>query len=163
MLVGSVILFRMSAPSTIIYSKNTRYGINDGHMFQTSTTSQGIREIISLSASYYNASDPTGSNDTTQKFVKPRFLEMIVLLLSLLNESDLEQIKGFLEATYGLKAERAHLELLFLKVISLMSINSQVFLKAMVPAFESFPVNHAKDAEQAHYWNECIQRILQQD
>jgi len=158
----SPILFRMSTRSKIIYSRNTRYGINDGRMFQTLTTSQGIREIISLSASYYNALDPTGSDDTTQKFIKPRFLQMIVLLLSLLNDSDLAQIKDFLEATYGLKAERAHLELLFLKVIPLMSINSQVFLKAMVPAFEDFPMNHAKDADQAHYWNVFIQRILQQ-
>ena len=160
--VRSPILFRMSTRARIIYSKNTQYGINHGYMFQTLTTSQGIREIISLSAAYYNSLDPTGGSDTTQKFIKPRFLQMIVLLLSLLNDDDLLKIKDFLETTYNLKADRPHLELLFLKVIPLMSINSKVFMKAMVPTFEQFPLNNGRDKDLGHYWNVFMQRILQQ-
>jgi hypothetical protein len=117
-------------------SKNTRYGINTPEGFHTLTTSKGIQETISLSAAYFNSLDPTSSEDKTQAYIRPRFLQMVVLLLSLLNDDDLNDMSVFLETTYCLKAERKHLELLFLKVIPLMSINSMVFLKAMIPAFE---------------------------
>lgn len=63
--VQSPILFRMSTRRRIISSKDTRYGVDHGDMFRTFTTSKGIKEILSLSASYYNSLDPTGSTDTT--------------------------------------------------------------------------------------------------
>ena len=53
--VRSPILFRMSTRRHIVSSKNTRYGVDDGIMFKTLTTSSGIKNIISLSASYYNS------------------------------------------------------------------------------------------------------------
>jgi hypothetical protein len=163
--VRSPVLFRMSTRAKIINSSNTRYGINHGSMFRTLTTSQGIKEIISLSASYFNSLDPEGGKDTTQKLIRPRFLQMIVLLLSLLNDEDLSDIGDFLESTYKLKAERKHLELLFLKVIPLMSINSKVFLKAMIPAIEGFPLNDDYDSSNeayAHCWDVFMRRILEQ-
>jgi len=161
--VRSPILFRMSTRSRIIHSKNTRYGINNGSYFQTITTSKGIMETISLSASYYNSLDPENSSDNTQKFIKPRFLQMIVLLLSLLNDDDLREIADFLESTYRLKANRQHLELLFMKVMPIISINSKVFLKAMVPAYEGFPLTEPMHENlHGHYWNTFIQRILNQ-
>ena len=58
--VRSPVLFRMSTRDKIINSRNTRYGVNHGSMFRTLTTSQGIKEIISLSASYFNSLDPAG-------------------------------------------------------------------------------------------------------
>lgn len=64
---------------------------------------------------------------------------MIVLLLSLLNNEDLNEIGDILEATYKLKAKRKHLELLLLEVIPLVSFSSMVFLRAMIPAIEGFP------------------------
>ena len=161
--VRSPVLFRMSTRAKIINSCNTRYGINHGSMFRTLTTSQGIKEIISLSASYFNSLDPVGGKDTTQKLIRPRFLQMIVLLLSLLNDADLTEIADFLESTYKLKAERKHLELLFLKVIPLMSINSKVFLKAMIPAIEGFPLNDQYDDNHDHHgycWDVFVRRIL---
>ena len=128
----SPILFRMSTRTRIIGSKNTRYGVDRGPMFRTLTTSRGIREIISLSASYYNSLDSTGEKDDLQSNIRPRFLQMIILLLSLLNNDDLADIKDFLESTYGLKADRRSLELCVLKVIPLLSINPKVFLKSLV-------------------------------
>lgn len=139
--VRSPVLFRMPTREKIINSTYTGYGINHGSVFRTLTTSQGIKEIISLSASYFNSLDPEGGKDNTQKNIRLRFLQMDVLLLSLLNNEDLNEIGDFLEATYKLKADRKHLELLFLKAILLMSINSRVFLKAMIPAIEGFPLN----------------------
>jgi len=161
--VRSPILFRMSTRSRIINSKNTRYGVDNGRYFQTLTTSKGIKETISLSASYYNSLDPSGTNDATQKFIRPRFLQMVTLLLSLLNDDDLLDISEFLETTYRLKAERKHLELLFLKVIPLVSINSKVFLKAMIPAYEGFPMTEPMmEHFYGNYWNTFIQRIINQ-
>ena len=94
--IRSPILFRISTRVSIINSENTRYGIDDGSQFRTLITSQGIREIISLSAAYYSSLDPTGTDDHVQVFIRPRFLQMIVLLLSLLNNEDLAEIKVFL-------------------------------------------------------------------
>ncbi|KAL9620649.1 MAG: hypothetical protein Q9160_004785 [Pyrenula sp. 1 TL-2023] len=157
----------MSTRSKIINSRDTRYGIDDGSLFRTLTTSKGIRKIITLSASYYNSLDPAGSEDTTQKMMRPRFLQMVVLLLSLLNNGDLEGISDFLEATYGLRAARRDLELLFLKVIPLISINSRVFLESMVPAFEGHPLLDELDTKshacQSHFWNTFVCQILQAD
>ncbi|KAI4253486.1 MAG: hypothetical protein LQ352_003654 [Teloschistes flavicans] len=137
--IRSPILFRMSTRTRIISSKDTRYGVDHGPMFRTLTTSRGIREIISLSASYFNSLDSTNSNATVQSRIRPRFLQMIVLLLSLLNDDDLSEIKDFLEATYGLKSDRRSLELCILKVVPLLSIDSEVFLKSLVlqPPFYS--------------------------
>jgi hypothetical protein len=122
--------------------------------------SKGIREIIQLSASYYDSLDPAGSKDDTQKFIRPKFLQMLVLLLSFLNDEDLDEIKDFLESTYEIKADRPHLELLFMKVIPLMSINSKIFIKSLIPAFEGYPLNDdCGDPEEC--WDYFIQRLLQ--
>ena len=163
--IRSPILFRIATRSRIINSTDTRYGINhDSIMFQTLTTSAGIREIISLSASYYNSLDPTGRDNSVQKFIRPKFLQMIVLLLSFLNEVDLKKIADFLQSTYKLKADRIHLELLFIKVIPLLSINSKVFLKAMVPTVEGFPLrkDHEREEKHSDIWDIFVQRILRQ-
>jgi hypothetical protein len=158
--VRSPVLFRMSTRAHIINSKNTRYGISHRSMFRTLTTSQGIKEIVSLSAAYYNSLDPVGSSDKTQELIRPRFLQMIVMLLSLLNDDDLADIADFLDSTYRLKADRKHLELLFLKVIPLMSINSKVFLRSLVPAFEGFPLPPKHTDTKC--WDIFVERIMKE-
>ncbi|KAL9045856.1 MAG: hypothetical protein Q9214_001179 [Letrouitia sp. 1 TL-2023] len=153
----------MSTRVSIINSENTRYGISSGPMFKTMTTSKGIKEIISLSAAYYNSLDPNGSGDATQQVIRPRFLQMIVLLISLLNNEDLAELKDFLEATYKIQADRRHIELLILKVIPLLSINPRVFLNALVPAIDGFPLpggDANADENHSHIWNVFIKRIL---
>ena len=157
--VRSPILFQMSTRSRIINSKNTRYGVDNGCYFQTLTTSKDIKETISLSASYYNLLDALGTNDATQKFIRPRFLQMVTLLLSLLNDDDLLDISEFLETTYRFRAERKHLELLFLKVIPFVSINWEVFFKAMIPAYREFPMT---EYFYSCYWKTFIQQIVNQ-
>lgn len=93
--IKSPILFRTSTRARIIRSKNTRYGVNHETIFQTMTTSKGILELIQVSASYFNSLDPSGTNDATQNQIRPRFMQMLVLLLSLLNDDDLGEIAGF--------------------------------------------------------------------
>ncbi|KAF1808585.1 hypothetical protein P152DRAFT_462310 [Eremomyces bilateralis CBS 781.70] len=156
----SPILFRASTRQQIIASRNTRYGVNHDQVFQTLTTSEGIREILSLSASYYNSLDPEDTNTRVQKFIRPRFLQMIVLLISLLNETDTQKIARFLEQTYKLKADRPSLELLVLKVMPLISINSQVFLTAIVPAVEGFPLTDTRPEYQSWYWDFFVKQML---
>lgn len=152
----SPILFRMSTRDRIITSRNTRYGINHGREFTTLTTSKGIREIVSLSAAYYSTLD---ADPKAQKFIRPRYLQMLVLLLSFLNDDDLLEIRPFLESTFKLQAERQHLELLFLKVIPLASINDKLFLTSMVPAFEGWSPREPVKPESG-YWDTFITRIL---
>jgi hypothetical protein len=153
----SPILFRMSTRVKIIHSKNTRYGVNHGRRFTTLMTSRGIQEIISKSAAYYSA---LYSDEQAQKFIRPRFLQMLVLLLSLLNDDDLHEIKHFLEETFEFKADRPNLELLLLKVIPFYSINSKVFLTGLVPAYEGYTPREPDNGDYAHYWDTFITRLL---
>lgn len=104
----SPILFRMTTRAKIIVSNNTRYGIDSEHSFKTWTTSAGIKEIIMMSASYYSALDPSapGMDDFTQKIIRPKFLQMLTLLLSLLNEHDLRSMAEFLDKTFGIVPRR---------------------------------------------------------
>lgn len=118
---SSPILFRMSTRNCIIDSTNTHYGFDNKQGFQTFTTSKGIQEIIHMSASYFSSLDPNapGMDDVTQKMIRPRFLQMLALLLSLLNDRDLKEMSSFLQSTYDISPVRSDLELLLLKVIPL--------------------------------------------
>ena len=72
-------------------------------------------------------------------------------------------LEEFLEETYGIKANRQHLELLILKVLPLSSINSKIFLKALVSAFDVpqvTPSPHRSD--QPIVWSMFIGSLLQQ-
>jgi hypothetical protein len=158
--IRSPILFRMSIRRHIISSVDTRYGVDHGTMFQTLTTSSGIKNIISRSAAYFNSLSSSGNTDKSQEAIRPRFLQMLVLLLALLNDDDLGEIAEFLETTYRINAERQHIEMLILKVLPLMSINSKIFLHAMVIAFDG-PAVCPHPTDKPFVWNTFIQRILQ--
>lgn len=161
--IRSPILFRMSTRHHIASSKNTRYGVDHGLMFRTLTTSRGIKNIISLSASYFNALSTPGNKDKSQDLIRPKFLQMLVLLLSLLNDEDLSDLKEFLQTTYRIKADRQSLELLVLKVLPLMSINSKVFINALVTTVEGLIGEIELDTQQQDQnWATFIQRLLHQ-
>lgn len=130
-----------------------------------------------MSASYYNSLDPSapGMDSNTQKFIRPRFLQMLTLLLSLLNNYDLKAMAEFLERTYGIippRSEntlppytdpiiqrRADLEVLFLKVIPLTSINSKVFLQNLVPAVDQWSVPEKALANEPLVWADFLKRL----
>lgn len=175
-------------------------------MFQTLTTSSGIKNIISLSAAYFNSL--ASYNKTEQQLIRPRFLQMLVLLLSLLNDGklifqalitywsmllpkdfyfllhlctvsrtsfrrtsltclptdDLHELAEFLEVTYRIRAERQHLELLILKVLPLISINSKIFLNGLITAFEGPLVNPSPHlVDQPEIWRLFLLRLLRHD
>ena len=163
--VRSPILFRMSTRRHIVCSKNTRYGVDDGIMFKTLTTSSGIKNIIRLSAAYYNSLPQLPETQQRLKIpseIRPRFLQMLVLLLALLNDDDLTELAELLEVTYGISASREHIELLILKVLPLSSINSKIFLNSLVQACEGpliKPSPHLED--QSMVWNTFVGRLLQ--
>jgi hypothetical protein len=177
----SPILFRMSTRQHIISSRNTRYGVDTGNMFQTFATSSAIKTVISMSSSYFNSLKQYREAD--QAKIRPRFLQMLVLLLSLINDGkflskylcegvnsvltgfnldDLRALAEFLQKTYRITAERQHLELLILKVLPLSSINSSIFLTALVTAIERPLAHHgaANPSEQRVLWDQFIQVLL---
>jgi hypothetical protein len=58
---------------------------------QTLITSSGIKHILSLSAAYFNSLPQSAASGSKQEQriqseVRPRFLQMVVLLLALLND-----------------------------------------------------------------------------
>jgi hypothetical protein len=123
----------MATRSIIARSKNTRYGVSYGTVFATMTTSPGIRVFIERSVAYY-----TSLNDskTDQETVRPKFLQMLVMLLSLLNDEDLQQISSILENTFKMPGNRKGLELLILKVLPLSSFNSKVFMEDLLAVID---------------------------
>jgi hypothetical protein len=64
--------------------------------------------------------------------------------------------------TYGIKADRTHLELLILKVLPLSSINSMIFLHSLVTAVSgplARPSRHLRD--QQNVWKQFIMILLE--
>jgi len=160
--IRSPILFRMSTRRQIARSKNTRYGIDHGTMFETITTSVGIKNIISKSAACYNSlAVPGQRNNKEQALVKPKFLQMLTLLLSLLNDDDLGDIASFLEKTYRIKADRSSIEILVLKVLPLQSINKSIFAREMFLAVNTQQTQHLSDDEE-DTWNSFLTRLISQ-
>lgn len=159
--VRSPILFRMSTRLRIIESADIRYGIDDEYGFRNIFTSKGIRQLISVSAAYFNALAPDGdqAQESAQDAVRARFLQMLVLLLSMLAEADLTKMANFLQTTYGIKADRPDLELLILKVLPLSSINSQVFLSALIPAVTGRDVHPEMIKDQYYCWQELVKHL----
>jgi hypothetical protein len=82
-------LFRMSTRAMIAQSTNTRYGVDYGSLFITLTTSEGIRKLVEQSSSYYLS---LNESKVDQEFIKPKFMQMLILLLALLNNDDLKKV-----------------------------------------------------------------------
>lgn len=151
----------MSTRKKIIDSNYTRYGVDSESFFRTFMTSKGIQEIIMRSASYYAALDPSapGMDKDTQAIIRPKYLQMLVLLLSLLNEEDLSNTAEFLRRTYDIVPTRRDMELLFLKVMPLTSINSKVFLQGLVPAVYGWTVPDLDTYKEAGVWKNFIMHL----
>lgn len=159
--VRSPILFRMSTRLKIINSNNTRYGVDNEHSFQTFTTSKGIQELIMASSSYFSALDPSapGMDGDSQRKIRPKFLQMLTLLLSLLNGYDLQAMSEFLYSTFGIVPNRPDLELLFLRIMPLTSINSKVFLEGLIPAVDGWELSEAAIADEPRVWRSLMRRL----
>ncbi|KAF7198174.1 hypothetical protein HII31_00530 [Pseudocercospora fuligena] len=162
-LARSPILFRAGTRNRVIDAVNIRYGIDDEQGFRTIYTSRGIQQLISVSASYFNALDPAtrSADDMTQTMVRPRFLQTLCLLLSMLSNVDIRQMSDFLYATYGIKADRPNIEVLFLKVIPLASINSKVFLSSVVPAVLGYKVENSAIEDEAQCWETLLKKLAE--
>ncbi|KAH0537543.1 hypothetical protein FGG08_005678 [Glutinoglossum americanum] len=156
----SPILFRTSFRSVISRSKNTRYGVNTPQMFRTITTSKGITQLVSWSAAYYKSLDDPTNISEEQRAIKTKFLQMLVVLLSLLNDEDLESIRNYIESTFRLKGDRKSIEMLCLKVIPLMSINPKLFIMEMLRGFEGYKVYEPDEQDLATYWDEFLKRRI---
>ncbi|KAI9892058.1 MAG: hypothetical protein M1814_001763 [Vezdaea aestivalis] len=163
LVLRSPVLFRMGTRRHIVRSKATRYGFDDGFQFRTFSTSQGIREIISTSASYYNSLSVYEHKNDVKASMRSKFLQMIVLLIAFLNDDDLKEISNFLESTYHFQTDRESIEMLILKVLPLGSINSKVFINSLrqatlsgwgpIPPDRDDWEGHKETWEQAlHYW-----------
>ena len=79
---------------------------------------------------------------------------MLVLLLLFLKNNDLLDISRFVETTYRIKAERANIGTLILKVIPLMSTNPTIFLEALVPLKHT-----ASKPHQPEYWDTFMESL----
>jgi hypothetical protein len=150
-------LFRMGTRSAIAQSKRTMYGVDYASMFVTLTTSEGIRNIVEISSCYYLS---LFENKIAQDWIRPGFLQMLVLLLSMLNNADLDRIRVMLESTFQIPGDRANLELLIMKVLPLASINSSVFLQDLSGAYQPL-VNRAGRSDDIS--NQSLWRDFQLD
>jgi hypothetical protein len=123
----------MSSRALIANSKNTRYGVDYGTQFVTLTTSEGIRQLVDKSSEFFLSLEDA---KTEQDEIRPKFLQMQVLLLAFLNNEDLKLVKKVLETTFHIPGDRSNLELLIMKVLPLSSINPEVFLEGLYAAYK---------------------------
>lgn len=159
--IRSPILFRASTRQQIARSRNTRYGVDHGSQFETITTSVGIKNIISKSAACYDSLGESDGPDTSeQALLRPKFLQMLVLLLSLLNDADLQSLRLFLEKTYKIKADRTNIEILVLKVLPLQSINSSIFVRDIINAVQNSNQGDALPDNVEESWNGFIKHLV---
>ena len=154
-------LLRMSTRYYVANSNNTRYGFDGEYIFRTFTTSKGIQAIIMTYASYYGAVNPSafGVQQGTQTIIRHQFMQMLVVLLSLLNDDDLRTRSEYLEQTFGLIPKRGDMELLFLKVMPLTSMNSRVFLQALIPTVDVWKVPERGLRNEPWVWMQFVKRL----
>ncbi|KAK5945433.1 hypothetical protein PMZ80_002638 [Knufia obscura] len=157
--IRSPVLFRMSTRQRIIQSRNTRYGVDHGTMFETIATSAAIKNIVLKSDACYHALSDPGAHNDSQAVIRPRVLQMLTLFISLLNDMDLRSIATFLEKTYKIKSDRSSIEMLVMKVLPLASINSSIFVREMFGTVEQTQYSRLPDSE-ASVWTSFIERIL---
>lgn len=150
-------LFRMSTRAMIAQSTNTRYGVDYGSQFVTITTSEGIRKLIDQSSSYYLS---LNDSKIDQSYIKPKFMQMLILLLALLNNDDLKKTTKVLESTFQIPGDRESIELLIMKVLPLGAINPEVFLEAL---FEAYKPMEKKEGGYELRLQRSIWEELQQD
>lgn len=67
--------------------------------------------------------------------MRPCCLQATVLLLAMVTDRELEELKDFMQCTYSLKIDRFNLEMLILKALPLISSNSEVFMKGLESTF----------------------------
>ena len=157
LLVRSPILSRVSQRIFIQKSQNTRYGVNTGKCFEGLITSRGIAEVIKLGVSYYS---DLQKNKDSQMRIRPKLMQLVVLLLALVNDTDLASIRESLEQSYGIQADRQSVELTILKVLTSYSVAPQLFLSGVLSAFSSVRVEADKTNEgQSAQWDEFLSEI----
>jgi len=150
----------MSTRAMIAQSTNTRYGVDYGSLFVTLTTSEGIRKLVEQSSSYYLS---LNESKTDQVSVKPKFMQMLVMLLALLNNDDLKKTTKVLESTFQIPGDRESIELIIMKVLPLGAINPEIFLRGL---FEAYKPLEKKEGGyelrlQRKIWEELQQDLAQ--
>lgn len=104
--------------------------------------------MLELGAAFF---DSLQSVDHVKKMIKGRFLQLLIVLLSLLNEEDRASIQLYVEATYGIQCDRPNLEVAFLKVLPLESTNHNIFLRAVLRAYTNRD-EHIRDYDESWTW-----------
>jgi hypothetical protein len=144
----------------IAQSTNTRYGVDYGSLFVTLTTSEGIRKLVEQSSSYYLS---LNESKLDQEFVKPKFMQMLIMLLALLNNDDLKKITKVLESTFQIPGDRESIELIIMKVLPLGAINPEIFLESLFEAY--MPLERKEGGYelrlQRKIWEELQQDLAQ--
>lgn len=157
LLVRSPILSRASKRLAIQQSENTRYGTDNGTRFFTFTTSSGIAEMIVMGVAYYAT---LKRSPEAQLKIRPKLLQMVVLLLALLNDNDLESIRPVLEEDYELQSDRKSIELTILKVLTLSTVGPLDFLRSTLSNVNQTRIIIPDDEEtRAIEWDKFLGEI----
>jgi hypothetical protein len=157
LLVRSPVLTRAAQRIVIQSSRNTRYGFDTGERFHTFTTSHGIAEMIQQGVAYYSS---LIRSHEAQRKIRPQFLQMVVFLLSLLNDTDLVRLRPSLEKSYDLKADRQSIELTLLKVLTYEAVGPYSFLTGVIGAvrMKSLEILDTIDAKSKE-WDGFLEEI----
>lgn len=164
LLSWSPIIGRIAHRLAIHKSTYTRYGCDNGKAFWTLATSRGIALTVKHSVSYLSELKASNSKLAFGS-IKPKVMQIVVLLLSLLNDSDLKQLENMLEDQYQLKADRKSMELTIMKVLTLSSVGAPLFLSSLLSSFDGGRCDTQKFKEKSQRviaWDSFVSAITRE-
>jgi len=164
LLSWSPIIGRIAHRLAIQQSTYTRYGCDNGKAFWTLATSRGIALTVKHSVSYLSELKASNSKQAFG-LIKPKVMQIVVLLLSLLNDSDLKQLENMLEDQYQLKADRKSMELTIMKVLTLSSVGAPLFLSSLLSSFSGERCdtqNFKEESQRVIAWDSFVSAITRE-
>ena len=152
-------LLDLAVRASICQAKTIQYGARRGSDFQIIATNDLIKEGIVSIATFFTHL----ARDESTPF-RSRLLYAVLLLLSMVGDVDLHEISDVLESTYNLEADRAYLELLFLKFLPREASTPKAFLQYvsffMVGPQSTDMMDLDTHIGQSHCWDACLLQVL---
>lgn len=150
-------LFWMSTRELITQSTDTRYGMDWDTQFITLITSESIRVLIERSSAYYLS---LNQHKEDQLSIRSKFLQMTVMLVALLNNTDLAKISKLLESSFKIPGNRQDVEVLIMKTLPLQAVNAEVFMKGLYATYKPMERELSYDYQQLSFvWKKLMEDL----
>ena len=158
---SSPVLISIATRQKVLRSKNILYGSHGEERFISAATN---RDLVETLASYMDFFERLKLCLDSQGHAAllPRYLQVATLLLSLLTSKDLESLADAQNQFYGLSLRQFDIEILFLKVIPLISTSPRTFLETLIPIVDQWPVPEQSLTKLPKLWARFQRRLAEE-